>query len=76
MYFQILKTENLYTYGDHEMVLKVPTFAVIMAGGRGERFWTECRIKRPKQLLNLFGEMTLIEQRCFVFRDLCRRNIF
>ncbi len=44
------------------MVSKVPTFAVIMAGGRGERFWPECRIKRPKQLLNLFGEMTLIEQ--------------
>ena len=62
MYFKILKTGNLYTHGDHEMVSKVPTFAVIMAGGRGERFWPECRIKRPKQLLNLFGEMTLIEQ--------------
>ena len=57
MYFKILKTGNLYTHGDHEMVSKVPTFAVIMAGGRGERFWPECRIKRPKQLLNLFGNI-------------------
>lgn len=37
-------------------------YAVIMAGGRGERFWPECRANRPKQLLNLFGNAPLIEQ--------------
>ncbi len=74
MYFKILKTGNLYTHGDHEMVSKVPTFAVIMAGGRGERFWPECRIKRPKQLLNLFGEMTLIEQTVLRLQGLVPQN--
>lgn len=37
-------------------------YAVIMAGGRGERFWPECRAGRPKQLLSLFGNAPLIEQ--------------
>ena len=33
-----------------------------MAGGKGERFWPLSREQRPKQMLNLFGEMSLIEQ--------------
>jgi len=37
-------------------------FAVIMAGGRGERFWPESRIAHPKQLLRLIGNITMIEQ--------------
>ncbi len=37
-------------------------FAVVMAGGKGERFWPLSREERPKQLLNLFGETSLIEQ--------------
>ena len=49
-------------------------YAVIMAGGRGERFWPECRIKRPKQLLNLFGEMTLIEQTVLRLQGLVPQN--
>lgn len=36
-------------------------YAVIMAGGRGERFWPAGRKKTPKQLLALAGEKTLIE---------------
>jgi mannose-1-phosphate guanylyltransferase len=35
--------------------------AVIMAGGTGERFWPQSRLKRPKQLLNLTGKGSLIE---------------
>ncbi len=35
---------------------------VIMAGGSGERFWPVSRHKKPKQLLRLYGEKTLIEQ--------------
>ena len=29
--------------------------AVIMAGGRGTRFWPESRQEHPKQLLSLLG---------------------
>ena len=36
-------------------------YAVIMAGGRGERFWPAGRYDRPKQLLPLLGEKTMIE---------------
>ncbi|HEX2955010.1 MAG TPA: sugar phosphate nucleotidyltransferase [Bacillota bacterium] len=34
---------------------------VIMAGGKGERFWPVSRKRVPKQLLRLFGEETLLE---------------
>jgi len=35
--------------------------AVILAGGRGERFWQLSRGQRPKQLLKLLGPQTLLE---------------
>ncbi len=38
------------------------TYALILAGGSGARFWPLSRNTRPKQLLNLFGEGTLLEQ--------------
>jgi mannose-1-phosphate guanylyltransferase len=37
-------------------------YAVIMAGGQGTRFWPRSRRMRPKQLLNIVGEMTMLEQ--------------
>ncbi len=37
-------------------------YAVIMAGGRGERFWPLSTSKRPKQLLALVGDKPLISQ--------------
>ena len=37
------------------------TYAVIMAGGIGSRFWPESRQARPKQFLSVFGEATLIQ---------------
>lgn len=37
-------------------------FAVVMAGGKGERFWPQSRASHPKQLLSLIGNLTLIEQ--------------
>ncbi len=37
-------------------------YAVIMAGGRGERFWPLSTSKRPKQLLALVGGAPLIAQ--------------
>ena len=36
-------------------------YAVIMAGGAGTRLWPESRISRPKQLLKLQGDRTLIQ---------------
>ena len=38
------------------------TYALILAGGSGTRFWPLSRNARPKQLLNLFGDVTLLEQ--------------
>ena len=36
--------------------------AIIMAGGRGERFWPMSRMNSPKQLLKIIGERTMIEE--------------
>jgi mannose-1-phosphate guanylyltransferase len=37
-------------------------YAVILAGGSGTRFWPLSRRRRPKQLLDLLGAGTLLEQ--------------
>jgi len=37
-------------------------FAIIMAGGRGERFWPLSREKAPKQLLTLLGKKSLLQE--------------
>ena len=36
-------------------------YVVIMAGGSGTRFWPRSRANNPKQLLNLFGEQTMLQ---------------
>src|SRR5438045_1703392 len=41
---------------------KLTTHAVILAGGRGTRFWPRSRTRTPKQLLNIVGETTMLEQ--------------
>ncbi len=35
---------------------------IIMAGGKGERFWPYSRIDRPKQFLSIVGKKTLLQQ--------------
>lgn len=37
-------------------------YAVILAGGSGTRFWPLSRRRRPKQLLELFGQATLLAE--------------
>jgi mannose-1-phosphate guanylyltransferase len=40
----------------------VPAFAVLLAGGRGTRFWPRSRTRTPKQLLNIVGKQTMLRQ--------------
>jgi mannose-1-phosphate guanylyltransferase len=37
-------------------------FVIIMAGGRGERFWPVSREKTPKQLISLLGKKSFLQQ--------------
>src|ERR1051325_4459328 len=37
-------------------------FVIIMAGGRGERFWPVSRLAAPKQLLALLGKRSFLQQ--------------
>jgi len=37
-------------------------YAVVMAGGSGTRFWPKSRRNRPKQLLTLHGDATMLQQ--------------
>src|SRR5438552_15099462 len=39
-----------------------PIYALILAGGSGERFWPLSRRARPKQLLQLISDKTLLEE--------------
>jgi mannose-1-phosphate guanylyltransferase len=42
--------------------VRADTFVAILAGGEGTRLWPLSRRRRPKQLLRLSGERTLIQQ--------------
>src|SRR5215468_1713118 len=48
----------------------LPVHAVILAGGRGTRFWPRSRSKTPKQLLNIVGTGTMLQQTVARFRPL------
>jgi len=41
---------------------KKERYIVIMAGGRGERFWPVSRERKPKQLITLLGERSFLQQ--------------
>ena len=41
---------------------ELSTHAIILAGGRGTRFWPRSRTRTPKQLLNIVGKDTMLEQ--------------
>ena len=56
---------------------KTEIFCVIMAGGRGERFWPRSRKNRPKQMLNLLGGESLLEQTILRLQGFVKeKNIF
>ena len=38
----------------------LPCCAVLLAGGRGTRFWPRSRLRTPKQLLNIVGNETML----------------
>src|ERR1700739_403987 len=38
----------------------LPACAVLLAGGRGTRFWPRSRMRTPKQLLNIAGHDTML----------------
>ncbi|MEO1814737.1 MAG: mannose-1-phosphate guanylyltransferase [Acetobacterium sp.] len=41
---------------------KKPLIALIMAGGKGERFWPKSRENLPKQFISLVGEGSMLQQ--------------
>jgi mannose-1-phosphate guanylyltransferase len=40
----------------------LPVCAVLLAGGRGTRFWPRSRTRTPKQLLNIAGRETMLRE--------------
>jgi mannose-1-phosphate guanylyltransferase len=40
----------------------IATCAVLLAGGRGTRFWPRSRLRTPKQLLNIVGNKTMLHE--------------
>ncbi len=51
-------------------------YALIMAGGRGTRFWPRSRRSRAKQVLPVLGERSLIQQTIARLRPLVRPERF
>lgn len=53
---------KLYEIKEENMKKKMKRTAIIMAGGSGERFWPLSRKNKPKQLLALETDKTMLEQ--------------
>jgi mannose-1-phosphate guanylyltransferase len=51
---------------------ELATHAVILAGGRGTRFWPRSRTRTPKQLLNIVGKDTMLQQTVARLKPLMR----
>src|SRR6266403_67448 len=49
---------------------KLTIYAAILAGGRGTRFWPRSRTRTPKQLLNIVGKETMLQQTVVRLRPL------
>jgi mannose-1-phosphate guanylyltransferase len=53
--------KRLEVFRRRDSMAKTKDFALIMAGGKGERFWPLSTDERPKQFLNLFSDKTMIQ---------------
>src|SRR6202795_4446130 len=53
---------GIFVAQEHMATEKLSIHAVILAGGRGTRFWPRSRTRTPKQLLNIVGKETMLEQ--------------
>src|SRR5882757_8808868 len=53
---------------------KLAVHAVILAGGRGTRFWPRSRTRTPKQLLNIVGKDTMLQQTIARLRPLVQAD--
>lgn len=51
--------------------MKASFYAVIMAGGRGTRFWPLSTRKMPKQFLKLTGSKTMLQETAIRFKGIC-----
>lgn len=49
-------------------------YATIMAGGSGTRFWPASRRHRPKQLLNLVGDVSMLQSTVGRLNGLCSNS--
>ena len=56
---RVIGNRPLFCY---HSIMSNPIYALILAGGSGERFWPLSRRARPKQLLRLVAKETLLEQ--------------
>ncbi len=55
----------------------LPICGVLLAGGRGTRFWPRSRLRTPKQLLNITGDDTMLRQTAARLRPLIpARNLW
>jgi mannose-1-phosphate guanylyltransferase len=55
----------------------LPICGVLLAGGRGTRFWPRSRLRTPKQLLNLSGGDTMLRETAARLHPLVeRRNLW
>jgi mannose-1-phosphate guanylyltransferase len=57
-----LKIKSKEKLKENKSSAELPAHAVILAGGRGTRFWPRSRTRTPKQLLNIVGRETMLEQ--------------
>ncbi len=59
------------SFSNPEETMRDNVFAVIMAGGRGTRFWPLSTARMPKQFLDLTGEGTMLQITARRFHGLC-----
>src|SRR6202030_2229939 len=62
MAYRIPQSNKSYSPDPLMAAEKLTAHAVILAGGRGTRFWPRSRTRTPKQLLNIVGSKTMLQQ--------------